>query len=176
MTRSLRFEHIVHNYSDNRFIVVECPEMDEWVPKPKDEEGNPIDSGPPTVTFRTKLTVADYEWLLEQDANASAELKKAQLFFLLACQEDGEPLIPRDGYDWKTKMDVTVLAGIVLRADLEAKVWEGITSRAYDEAKKKDVLMAQPMEAMSQTEALRQMASVGRLLLSPSKEDGAREN
>ena len=167
MATRLTFDTMVRDFVDDRFMDVECPEY-------PDDDGNPS-----VVTFRTKLNVADLLWFLDHEA-ASPELERANLYYLLAVDENHEPLVPREGeqryVQWRDKVEVGKVSSIVLRAGLEAKIYKQMVNRERVELEtegKGSLGGIRPAPALSRKVQLRDLlGSVAQLPDSPLREDG----
>ena len=162
----LDFDTMVRDFVDNQYKDVQCPEY-------TGPDGNPT-----TIRFRTKLTVADLEWLLAHEG-ASPELERAQLFYLLAVDEKHEPFVPRRGDErhdqWLTKVDVTKATTIVMRAELEKEVYAQLIGEERKEMMGNDLLGGvRPASMVSRGGQLRDLLRSGvQLPDSPSKADGS---
>ena len=168
MATRLTFDAMVRDFVDDRFMDVECPEYLDG------------DDKPTVVRFRTKLNVVDFVWFLDHEGS-SPELERANLYYLLAVDENGEPLVPRDGeqryVQWREKVEVGKVSSIVLRAGLEAKIYDQMVNRDRVEMEtegKGSLGGIRPAGALSRAVQLRDLlGSVVQSPDSPLREDGS---
>lgn len=152
MATNLNFDRIVRDFVDGEYTDVSCPEF-------LDDDGNPT-----VVKFRTKLTVSDMLWLSERNIDSQPDLHRAELFYLLAVDDHGNPLISHDGdHDkhWSEKVDVAKLANIVMRGGIEEAVYGPMMSEERVELEKKSLMMGlRPQAATNRTQTAKLIHSL----------------
>lgn len=126
-------DHYHHHNSPNNMVSTEVP---EWAPRGGDSKGQP-----PKIKFRTKLSVADLEYLGEKynlaaehiEASVSSVPFIVAVFMLTACAMDGSLMVPPEDRDrFEGEVDSMLCASIITRCGAYKRIMESATGHEGD--------------------------------------------